>query len=160
MHKPKPIDTSKVKLSKEIVKLSEVLAMNAHDVWGKQRMSEGWTWGQNRNDTAKSIQILCLMNNFLSLKRNMADKAALRHQKYHRWLTIFAAGFGTIAILSAIIYLSKFFPTPWPMWVEALAAVMALAAVLLGLIHARQAQWLLHRHKAELCRLLKLRTEA
>jgi len=52
-YKPKPIDTSKVKLNKEILELTELLAKNAHDVWAQQRMSEGWTWGPKRDDNAK-----------------------------------------------------------------------------------------------------------
>jgi hypothetical protein len=50
---PKPIDTSKVKLTKEVLELTELLAENAHDNWAKQRISEGWTYGLNRDDAAK-----------------------------------------------------------------------------------------------------------
>ena len=45
---PKPIDTSKVKLTKEILKLTEILAENAHDNWAKKRVSKGWTYGPKR----------------------------------------------------------------------------------------------------------------
>src|SRR4030067_3826956 len=61
---------------------------------------------------------------------NLADKKALRNQKHHRILTIFAAVFGTIAVLFAIMQLSGFFPTPWPMWAEMLAALIAIFAVI------------------------------
>lgn len=84
-----------------------------------------------------------------------ADKLALRHQKYHRILTGLAVVFGTIAVLFAIIYLSGFFPTPWPMLVEVITAIIALLAVILGLIQARQTRWLLQRYIAERCRMLK-----
>jgi hypothetical protein len=53
MYKPKPIDTSQVELPDDLVKLTETLAENAHDIWAMQRMEEGWTWGQERNDAAK-----------------------------------------------------------------------------------------------------------
>ena len=31
----------------------ERLAENAHDTWGAQRMAQGWTFGAQREDTAK-----------------------------------------------------------------------------------------------------------
>lgn len=50
---PKPIDTSKIVLSDDLLKLTESLAENAHEIWARQRMSEGWTWGLQRDDKAK-----------------------------------------------------------------------------------------------------------
>ena len=50
---PKPIDTSKVELPKDLVELTERLAENAHDVWALQRLGEGWTFGPARDDAAK-----------------------------------------------------------------------------------------------------------
>ena len=52
-YEPKPIDTSEVKLSDEILDLTELLAKNAHDIWAQQRMSDGWTYGKERNDPLK-----------------------------------------------------------------------------------------------------------
>ena len=56
-YKPKPIDTSKVKLSGEILELTELLAKNAHDIWGQQRISDGWIWGLNATTQQRSILI-------------------------------------------------------------------------------------------------------
>src|SRR5438105_2391026 len=50
---PAPIDTSRVKLSGDILKLTEQLAEHNHDVWARQRLSEGWKYGPSRNDAAK-----------------------------------------------------------------------------------------------------------
>lgn len=50
---PSPIDTSTVGLSPEIKLLTEKLAENAHDIWAAERMSKGWTWGEERNDGNK-----------------------------------------------------------------------------------------------------------
>ena len=50
---PKPIDTSEVVLSDELLDLTERLAENTHEIWAQQRMSEGWTWGPGRDDRAK-----------------------------------------------------------------------------------------------------------
>ena len=52
-YKPKPIDTSKVKLSGEILELTELLSKNAHDIWAQQRISDGWRWGAKRDDATK-----------------------------------------------------------------------------------------------------------
>jgi hypothetical protein len=50
---PAPLDTSKIQLSSQICQLTEVLAKNAHEVWAQQRISEGWRYGQERNDQRK-----------------------------------------------------------------------------------------------------------
>ena len=51
---PEPIDTSDIELSDSLLRLTERLAGNAHDVWAKQRMAEGWTCGPQRDDVAKT----------------------------------------------------------------------------------------------------------
>jgi RyR domain len=50
---PKPIDTSRVKLTPDILKLTERLAKNAHDVWARQRLADGWQHGPKRDDAKK-----------------------------------------------------------------------------------------------------------
>ena len=50
---PKPIDTSGVTLTREILELTEVLAKNAHDTWAQQRLAEGWRYGPQRDDAKK-----------------------------------------------------------------------------------------------------------
>ena len=52
-YKPKPINTAKIKLTDEILKLTELLAENAHDIWARQRILDGWTYGPTRDDAAK-----------------------------------------------------------------------------------------------------------
>ena len=49
-YQPKPIDTSSVTLTDEIIELTELLAENAHDIWARQRLAEGWRYGPERND--------------------------------------------------------------------------------------------------------------
>lgn len=53
MYVPNPIDTSDIKLPQELEDLIEKLAENAHDVWAKQRISDGWTYGPERDDINK-----------------------------------------------------------------------------------------------------------
>lgn len=50
---PQPISTEDVELSKDILELSERIAENVHEVWAASRMSEGWTYGRERNDALK-----------------------------------------------------------------------------------------------------------
>ncbi len=52
-YQPDPIDTADMELGPEIVELTEMLARNSHDVWAKQRLSEGWRFGPRRDDQAK-----------------------------------------------------------------------------------------------------------
>lgn len=52
-YKPDPINTSSVELTSDIKDLTELLAKNAHDIWAKTRMEEGWIYGENRDDHKK-----------------------------------------------------------------------------------------------------------
>jgi hypothetical protein len=54
IYEPRPIDTSKVKLSEQLLQLTEQLAENAHDNWAMRRLAEGWTWGPERDDAVKN----------------------------------------------------------------------------------------------------------
>ena len=50
---PKPIDTSGVELPEELTPLVEEIAKNVHEVWSQNRMNEGWTYGEARDDATK-----------------------------------------------------------------------------------------------------------
>jgi len=52
-YQPRPIETSRVVLSDDLVELTEKLAENAHDHWAKRRLADGWTWGAARDDAAR-----------------------------------------------------------------------------------------------------------
>lgn len=53
-YRPVPVDTTGVSLSEDLLALTEQLAEHAHDLWAQRRVSEGWTYGQTRNDAAKT----------------------------------------------------------------------------------------------------------
>ena len=53
-YNPHPIDLSDVKLPEELEALTEHLARNIHEVWAQSRMSQGWTYGEKRNDDLKT----------------------------------------------------------------------------------------------------------
>jgi len=50
---PQPKDTSNVILPDHLAELTEKLAENAHECWAAQRISQGWVWGAERNDSLK-----------------------------------------------------------------------------------------------------------
>ncbi|UCE61432.1 MAG: hypothetical protein JSU63_06720 [Phycisphaerales bacterium] len=53
-YEPRPIDTSAVELPGDLTGLTEALAESAHDHWARLRIAEGWTWGEQRDDAAKT----------------------------------------------------------------------------------------------------------
>lgn len=56
---PNPIETSDIELSEELLKLTEKLAENVHDVWAVGRINEeGWTYGEKRDDSKKQSPCL------------------------------------------------------------------------------------------------------
>lgn len=50
---PQPMDTSDVQLPQELNELVEKMAENVHEVWAQSRISQGWTYGPERNDALK-----------------------------------------------------------------------------------------------------------
>ncbi|MBE6013744.1 MAG: Ryanodine receptor Ryr [Lachnospiraceae bacterium] len=58
MYKPKPIDTTDVNLPDDLLTLTEKIAENVHDVWAVGRISEGWTYGSEKNPDKKTTPLL------------------------------------------------------------------------------------------------------
>lgn len=52
-YNPKPIDTNSVILPSGLLRLSETIARNTHDVWSAKRLADGWIWGPVRDDSNK-----------------------------------------------------------------------------------------------------------
>ena len=50
---PQPIDTSEILIPTELEPLVEVMAKNVHEVWAKERIIQGWTYGERRDDIKK-----------------------------------------------------------------------------------------------------------
>jgi len=51
---PQPLDTAAVKLPAELDQLIEQLAVNVHEAWARLRVEQGWTLGDERNDSRKT----------------------------------------------------------------------------------------------------------
>ena len=80
-YEPKPIDTSHVKLTNDILNLTELLAKNAHDIWALQRMTEGWCYGSQRNDVNKEHPNLVAYEELSESEKEYDRKAALETLK-------------------------------------------------------------------------------
>ena len=52
-YQPRPMSTSGVELPADLIPLTERLAENAHDLWAAQRLSQGWRYGERRDDAQK-----------------------------------------------------------------------------------------------------------
>ncbi len=50
---PHPVSTEDVCLPEELNALAEDIAKNVHEVWANTRISQGWTYGVERNDALK-----------------------------------------------------------------------------------------------------------
>jgi ryanodine receptor 2 len=50
---PQPIDLDDIILSEDLNELVEAMAKNVHAVWAESRVSQGWSYGPERNDDLK-----------------------------------------------------------------------------------------------------------
>lgn len=57
-YEPHPYDTSGVELSDELLRLTERIAENVHEVWAAGRLAEGWVYGETRDDAKKQTPCL------------------------------------------------------------------------------------------------------
>lgn len=53
-YEPRPIPTAGVELGADLEELVEKLAESNHDHWSRQRIDEGWTYGEERDDGRKT----------------------------------------------------------------------------------------------------------
>lgn len=50
---PHPIDTSDILLPEELNELLEAMAKNVHEIWAQERINQGWSYGEKRDDAKK-----------------------------------------------------------------------------------------------------------
>ncbi len=50
---PSPKNTDHIDLPEELTPLIDAIAKNVHEVWAHSRISEGWEYGDERNDEHK-----------------------------------------------------------------------------------------------------------
>jgi ryanodine receptor 2 len=78
---PQPLDTSQVQLPAEIAGLIERLAENTHDVWARQRLNEGWSYGPKRDDTHKKHPCLVPYSQLPETEKEYDRKTAIETLK-------------------------------------------------------------------------------
>jgi len=52
-YNPKPFDTSDIQIPEQLQDMIEFVAKNVHEVWAKNRIDQGWQYGEKRNDDLK-----------------------------------------------------------------------------------------------------------
>ena len=52
-YEPHPIDVDSIPLNGDLEQLQDAIAENAHNVWAKARIKEGWTYGKDFDDEKK-----------------------------------------------------------------------------------------------------------
>lgn len=50
---PQPIDVNDFQFPAGLDELVELLAKNVHEIWAKNRIEQGWVYGDTRNDALK-----------------------------------------------------------------------------------------------------------
>ncbi len=81
MYKPNPIDTKDIVLSPELKELTEKIAENVHDVWAQNRINEGWTFGEKRDDIKKETPCLVPYNELPEIEKDYDRNTALETLK-------------------------------------------------------------------------------
>ena len=77
MYTPKPVDTSGIILSDDLLELTEKIAENVHDVWAQSRISQGWTYGEKRDDNKKTTPCLVPYKDLSEQERDYDRNTAL-----------------------------------------------------------------------------------
>ena len=80
-YNPKPIDTSKIELSSDLLGLTEQIAENVHEVWSAGRIAEGWTYGEKRDDKLKQTPCLVPYSMLSESEKEYDRKTALNTLK-------------------------------------------------------------------------------
>lgn len=89
---PNPLDTTRVQLSSDVRDLVEHLAENTHDVWARQRLSEGWRYGSQRNDERKQHPCLVSYSELTESEKEYDRQTSLETIK-----TLIALGFELVS---------------------------------------------------------------
>lgn len=76
-YKPRPIDVSRTVLPEKVENLIEELAKNAHEVWAKQRMDQGWRHGPLRDDAKKEHPCLVVYEDLPESEKDVDRQAVV-----------------------------------------------------------------------------------
>ena len=51
---PQPIVIDGIEIGEQLAELIDELSKNAHELWAAQRFTDGWSWGEHRDDKKKT----------------------------------------------------------------------------------------------------------
>ncbi len=80
-YEPHPLETSGIVLSPSLLELTELLAKEAHEVWARQRVADGWRLGPERNDAKKEHPCLVPYEALSETEKQYDRNAALETLK-------------------------------------------------------------------------------
>ena len=78
---PQPIDTTDVKLLKELDELVEEMSKNVHEVWAETRINQGWKYGEQRNDELKTHPCLVPYEDILEEEKEYDRNTSIKTLK-------------------------------------------------------------------------------
>ena len=78
---PKPAEISDIELPSELLELSEVIAKNVHEVWSQNRINEGWSYGETRNDELKQTPCLVPYEELSEIEKDYDRNTAMNTLK-------------------------------------------------------------------------------
>ena len=89
-YKPAPLDLSAIELTAKMEELVDLLAENTHNLWAKERISQGWTYGLNEVSIAMS-EFYFVGFPFKIFQTDLNEKKCIDAQELHEHFeTIFA----------------------------------------------------------------------
>jgi class 3 adenylate cyclase len=78
---PAPIATNSIELPDSILAMTEKIAEHAHEVWARQRIADGWSYGETRNDSRKEHPCLIPYDELSNTEKQYDRNAALETLK-------------------------------------------------------------------------------
>lgn len=79
---PQPLDCSDVQLGNDVDELLEAMSKNVHEVWAEGRISEGWTYGEVRNEILKKHPCIVPYENLSELEKDYDRRTATATLKF------------------------------------------------------------------------------
>ena len=88
MYTPNPLNLGGVQFPRELLPLVDNMAENVHEEWAQEKISEGWTWGEEEDDKEKKHPSLVPYKELPE-----SEKEDMRDSAITTILTILACGF-------------------------------------------------------------------